>query len=144
LIFVTGIDLIRVEIIPDDVETIATTVKKMSELVNDNGFVFTTGGIGPTHDDLTYEGVVRRHIRSHTYSDADFGSLVQARAFEQRLVYHEPTVEAMRQHFRKSSQASSIGTSVNAPVELNEARLRMALLPEGCAYMHTNSIQHTS
>lgn len=41
------------------VQVISSTVKELSDLVGPTGYVFTTGGIGPTHDDITYEGVVR-------------------------------------------------------------------------------------
>jgi len=51
-----GVDVARVLVIPDDVETIATEVRAMSRRYD---HVFTSGGIGPTHDDLTMEGVAQ-------------------------------------------------------------------------------------
>ena len=49
-----GVDVERILTIPDDVTVIATEVKAMSQA---HDLVFTSGGIGPTHDDLTIEGV---------------------------------------------------------------------------------------
>jgi molybdenum cofactor synthesis domain-containing protein len=49
-----GVDVERIVTIPDEIETIASEVKAMSERYT---YVFTSGGIGPTHDDLTIEGV---------------------------------------------------------------------------------------
>jgi len=49
-----GVDVERIVTIPDEIETIASEVKAMSESYD---YVFTSGGIGPTHDDLTIEGV---------------------------------------------------------------------------------------
>jgi molybdenum cofactor synthesis domain-containing protein len=49
-----GVDVDRIVTIPDEIETIASQVKAMSERYT---YVFTSGGIGPTHDDLTIEGV---------------------------------------------------------------------------------------
>jgi len=49
-----GVDVERIITIPDSIETIASEVKAMSESYD---YVFTSGGIGPTHDDLTIEGV---------------------------------------------------------------------------------------
>jgi molybdenum cofactor synthesis domain-containing protein len=49
-----GVDVERIVTIPDSVEVIAAQVKQMSQAYD---FVFTSGGIGPTHDDLTIEGV---------------------------------------------------------------------------------------
>ncbi len=40
--------------IPDDVEVIAEVVKEYSAKVT---WMFTAGGIGPTHDDITMEGI---------------------------------------------------------------------------------------
>lgn len=45
------------------------------------GFVFTSGGIGPTHDDVTYEAI--------------------AEAFAVPLELHAPTVERMRASYAK-------------------------------------------
>lgn len=49
-----GIDLIRIHVIPDDIPVIARVVAEASALAD---HVFTTGGVGPTHDDLTMPGV---------------------------------------------------------------------------------------
>jgi len=45
-----------VRVIPDDSETIIRTV---NELRNSHDYVFTTGGIGPTHDDITADAVAK-------------------------------------------------------------------------------------
>ena len=49
-----GVDLERILVVPDEIEIIAAEVRRMSE---DYDHVFTSGGIGPTHDDLTMDGV---------------------------------------------------------------------------------------
>ncbi len=51
-----GVDVERILVVPDDIETIATDVRRMHESYD---FVFTTGGVGPTHDDLTLDGIAR-------------------------------------------------------------------------------------
>jgi molybdenum cofactor synthesis domain-containing protein len=51
-----GIRVRRVITIPDEVDTIAAEVRSLSEKYS---VVFTSGGVGPTHDDLTVEGVAR-------------------------------------------------------------------------------------
>ena len=49
-----GVDLQRILTIPDDIDIIANETRSMSEAYD---FVFTSGGIGPTHDDITLDGV---------------------------------------------------------------------------------------
>ena len=49
-----GIPLREVRVIPDVPETIIATVNEVREKFD---YVFTTGGIGPTHDDITSECV---------------------------------------------------------------------------------------
>ena len=51
-----GVDVRRIVVIPDEIEQIAAEVILFSR-----GFdvVFTSGGVGPTHDDVTIEGVAR-------------------------------------------------------------------------------------
>lgn len=51
-----GVDLRRIEVVADDVDAIAEAVARMSMAYD---FVFTSGGVGPTHDDRTREGVAR-------------------------------------------------------------------------------------
>jgi molybdenum cofactor synthesis domain-containing protein len=55
-----GVALRRIEIIPDDVEEIARAVRENSAAFD---FVFTSGGVGPTHDDMTIVGVARAFDR---------------------------------------------------------------------------------
>ena len=66
-----GVRLKEVRIIPDDSKTIIDTV---NELRNAHDYVFTTGGIGPTHDDITAENVaaafgVELELNEAAYSD---------------------------------------------------------------------------
>lgn len=48
-----GVKVGRVVVVPDDLEAIATEVRALSPLYH---FVLTSGGVGPTHDDITMEG----------------------------------------------------------------------------------------
>jgi FAD synthetase len=49
-----GVEIARVVMIPDDVPTIAEHVRAFSGLFD---AVLTTGGVGPTHDDKTFDAV---------------------------------------------------------------------------------------
>ena len=51
-----GVELMRVVIVQDDVDTIAREVR---ELAAKHDWLFTSGGIGPTHDDVTIEAVAK-------------------------------------------------------------------------------------
>ncbi|HEY1696912.1 MAG TPA: molybdopterin-binding protein [Polyangiaceae bacterium] len=51
-----GVLLQRVVIVMDDVEAIATEVRSLSK---GHDWLFTSGGVGPTHDDVTVEAVAR-------------------------------------------------------------------------------------
>ena len=70
-----GVSLRRIAVIPDVLEEIAETVRGFSARFD---LVFTSGGVGPTHDDVTMEGV--------------------ARAFGTRVVRH-PDLEALLRVF---------------------------------------------
>jgi molybdenum cofactor synthesis domain-containing protein len=96
-----GVDLVRLEVIPDQHEDVVATVRRLSTLVGPQGYVFTSGGIGPTHDDVTYAAI--------------------AEAFQRQLQVHDATLAAMTEHYTKQGKA------------VNDARLRMATLPSGCA-----------
>ena len=49
-----GIDVREVRVIPDLESTIIKTVNNLRKKFN---YIFTTGGIGPTHDDITAESI---------------------------------------------------------------------------------------
>jgi molybdenum cofactor synthesis domain-containing protein len=87
-----GIRLAEARIIPDIEDTIVATVNEMRTKYR---YVFTTGGIGPTHDDIT--------------------ALAIAKAFGRGLVLDAIAVQRMQR----------------GRFELNEARLKMAHVPEG-------------
>jgi molybdenum cofactor synthesis domain-containing protein len=53
---VLGVDVDRIVTIPDDVEVIAREVRALADA---HDYVFTSGGVGPTHDDLTMDGIAR-------------------------------------------------------------------------------------
>jgi molybdenum cofactor synthesis domain-containing protein len=51
-----GVDVRRIAVIPDEVALIADEVAAFSKAFD---LAFTSGGVGPTHDDVTIEGVAR-------------------------------------------------------------------------------------
>ncbi len=68
-----GVDLVRILVIPDDLEVIGATVRDYSAQFD---VVFTSGGVGPTHDDITMAGI--------------------ARGLDRDLVHHPLLVEKLR------------------------------------------------
>jgi len=74
-----GVDVERIVTIPDLVDVIAENVRAMSEAYD---FVFTSGGIGPTHDDLTIDGIAAAFGREVEQSDSIVERLRRARGGE--------------------------------------------------------------
>ncbi len=66
-LFELGIELRRVVVCPDEVETIRND---LTELRSAHDLVFTSGGVGPTHDDVTIEGVAASFDRPVVRSEA--------------------------------------------------------------------------
>ena len=93
-----GIRLREARVIPDDADTIVNTVNEVRRSFD---YVFTTGGIGPTHDDIT--------------------SACIAEAFAVPLILHPEAKRLLESHY--------------PPGGLNEARLRMAQVPEGAVLL---------
>ena len=90
-----GIDLKEVRVIGDEHGTIIAAVQAMSKAYDS---VFTSGGIGPTHDDITADCI--------------------AAAFNKSIDVREDARAILAVHYAKSK------------TELNEARLRMARIPQ--------------
>ncbi|PPQ66301.1 hypothetical protein CVT24_007298 [Panaeolus cyanescens] len=105
--FEHGVDLKRIEVIADNEEEI---IEASRRLVSKYDFVVTSGGIGPTHDDITYECL--------------------AKAFNQNLVHHQETIHRMSE---MSKQRKWIGTQ--NPDQL-AATYRMALFPENAEVIY--------
>ena len=59
-----GITVLEVRIIPDVEKTIIENVKKLSKKFN---YVFTTGGIGPTHDDITAQSIAKAFKKKYKF-----------------------------------------------------------------------------
>lgn len=91
-----GIDLLEVRVVPDDTGAIIAAVQRLS---NAHTHLFTSGGIGPTHDDITADAI--------------------AAAFDTRITVRDDARALLTAHY------------ANTGTELNEARLRMARIPEG-------------
>src|SRR5207247_1067316 len=81
-----GMDVRKIAVIPDDVDVIAAEVAAAHRAWD---VVFTSGGVGPTHDDVTIEGVARalgvavvRHpeltglVRQHSGSPRHYPALL--------------------------------------------------------------------
>jgi molybdenum cofactor synthesis domain-containing protein len=92
---VQGIRLSEVRVVADDTAAIVAAVNALREA---NDYLFTTGGIGPTHDDITVDAV--------------------AEALGVGVVIH-PDARAILERYYATRGG------------LNEARLRMARVPDG-------------
>ena len=91
-----GINVRQIRIVPDEKKEI---IGALNALKIKYTYVFTSGGIGPTHDDITADSV--------------------AEAFSVPLLLNEKAREMLASHY------------ANGKDDLNEARLRMARIPEG-------------
>lgn len=99
-----GIDLTEVRVVSDVEESIVEAVNALRQRYT---YVFTTGGIGPTHDDITADSI--------------------AKAFGVALPINAQARAMLEARWKET------GT------EVNEARLRMARIPEG-ADLIVNSV----
>ena len=97
-----GVEVQKISTIQDEIDLIGEEVAHFSKRFD---FVFTTGGVGPTHDDVTIEGI--------------------ARGFSVPVVRHPEIENRMRQR---------LGGDVN------QARLRMANVPEGAVLLATEAL----
>ncbi|KAG5656502.1 hypothetical protein KAF25_000089 [Fusarium avenaceum] len=102
--FNLGINLKRIEVIEDDEGEIVEAVQRMSDRYD---FVVTSGGIGPTHDDITYQSI--------------------AKAFNLPLKLHEETYEKMKLLSKPQPNQPKFDWDVDSPAK--RAKLRMAELP---------------
>lgn len=93
-----GVDLREMRVVADEPDDIIAAVKALSKQYDT---VFTSGGIGPTHDDITADCI--------------------AAAFNRSIDVREDARALLAAHYAKNGAV------------LNEARLRMARIPDGAA-----------
>ena len=67
-----GISVEEVRVVPDKEEVI---IASLNELRKKYQYVFTTGGIGPTHDDITSESVAKAFGRKYDYNKEAYAIL---------------------------------------------------------------------
>ncbi|KAK8231477.1 MoaB/Mog domain-containing protein [Phyllosticta capitalensis] len=102
--FNLGIALKRIEVIADDEDEIVEATRRMSKNYD---FVVTSGGIGPTHDDITYQSI--------------------AKAFELPLVLHDEAFGRMKK--LSKPHPSQPDFSWDKPSAALTAKKRMVELP---------------
>ncbi|MBU0551202.1 competence/damage-inducible protein A [Myxococcota bacterium] len=79
-----GVDLRRVLILPDDVPTLAEEIPRLAAQVD---VVFTSGGVGPTHDDVTMEGIAAG-FGAPLFQHPELEALLRARRGDQLREAH--------------------------------------------------------
>lgn len=99
-----GITVKRITVVGDDIDEIACAVREA--LGRKPRFIITTGGLGPTFDDKTLEGV--------------------AKAINRNLELNEKALEMVRKKYEEYAKAGKIGAA-----EMTPHRVKMAKLPEG-------------
>jgi molybdenum cofactor synthesis domain-containing protein len=67
-----GISVEEVKIIPDKENVIISSINKLRKTYQ---YVFTTGGIGPTHDDITSESVAKAFGRKYEFNKEAYAIL---------------------------------------------------------------------
>ncbi|KAE9371626.1 Molybdopterin binding protein [Stipitochalara longipes BDJ] len=102
--FGLGMALKRIEVIADDEDEIIEAVRRMS---NNYDFVVTSGGIGPTHDDITYQSI--------------------AKAFGLKLKLHQEAYERMKKLSKRHPSQPNFSWDEDTPART--AKLRMIELP---------------
>src|ERR1700690_1124447 len=80
-----GVELKRIAVVPDELVAIAEEVAYCSSHFD---FVITSGGVGPTHDDITMEGV--------------------AIAFRRKLIQHPELAGLIQKHMGQRANAASL------------------------------------
>jgi len=99
-----GIEVNRITVVSDDIDEIATVITET--LKRKPRFIITTGGLGPTFDDKTLEGI--------------------AKALKCKLEVNEKSLKMVREKYEAYVNQGKIDK-----VELTPPRVKMAKLPEG-------------
>ncbi|MHA1821431.1 MAG: competence/damage-inducible protein A [Promethearchaeota archaeon] len=97
-----GIRVDRITIIPDDIKVISETLREA--IKRRPAFIFTSGGLGPTYDDMTYEGI--------------------AHAFNLKVELNEEVLEHLKARYEKLKKLGKVKDT-----GLNESRRKMAYIP---------------
>jgi molybdenum cofactor synthesis domain-containing protein len=99
-----GVAVKRITVVADDIEEMAAAFREV--LARKPQFMITTGGLGPTFDDKTFEGV--------------------AKALNRNLAVNQEALGMVEAKYAEYAKTRNIPEG-----ELTPARVKMATLPEG-------------
>ena len=99
-----GLSIRRITTVGDEVEEISSAIQETIQ--RKPSFVITTGGLGPTFDDKTLEGI--------------------AKALQRQLEIHDQALKMLEEKYRKFVEEGRM-----EKLELTPPRVKMARLPEG-------------
>jgi len=98
-----GITVKRITIVRDEIEEIADVIREV--LQRKPRFIITTGGLGPTFDDKTLEGI--------------------AKALNRKLEVNEKALQMVKEKYEEYAKAGKLDK-----IELTPPRIKMATLPQ--------------
>ena len=111
-----GVDVRKISVLSDSIEDIAEEIAHFSKKYN---YVITSGGIGPTHDDITYQGV--------------------AKGLNEPLTLLPGLVELIKNHFKVTVDDFDESNPPTFPFDVDTSSfnpaLKMALVP-ACSQLH--------
>ncbi|MEM0381892.1 MAG: molybdopterin-binding protein [Nitrososphaerota archaeon] len=107
-----GLSLRRITTVRDDVGEISRAIREAMK--RGAKWIITSGGLGPTYDDITLEAV--------------------AKAVGRKLIVNQEAVNMLKERYRRLYEVGIIKDP-----ELTQARLKMAIMPRGAIALRNNA-----
>ncbi len=139
-----GVNVSEIRAIPDKKETIISSV---NELRKRNDYLFTTGGIGPTHDDITSESIAEA---------LNVNIEVNAKAFNDLEKYYKEMGSPFNEVRQRMARIPAGAILINNPVSIAPGfkldnifvfagipKIMKAMLENSLKYIQTGLITHS-